>query len=551
MTQQQPTSAHELQDLRSRLEEAEATLDAIRNGRVDALVVATPQGAEKVYTLAGAEYPYRVLIEAMQQGAVTLGSDSTVVYCNQSFASMVERPQEQVIGTSFLSFIAHSNKSLLKDILRNRSERNRTSEVQMQRVDGSLIPVSIALTQLPLEDGLAVIVIVTDLTRQRQYQELQEVNRRKDEFLAMLAHELRNPLAPIVNAVQVLQLRNGSHNSDVQWACEVVDRQVQQMTRIVDDLLDVSRITRGTVVLHMKPRDVSAVVMRAIETSRPIIQFHKHTLTIVLHSESLTVEADETRLAQAITNLLNNAAKYTEQGGTIWISTEREGSDVLIRVRDTGVGLTPEMLPKVFDLFTQVERSIDRSQGGLGIGLTLVRSLLQLHRGSVSATSPGAGQGSEFVLRLPLLVELPSTFEHLAEDTFDCAPQRILVVDDNQDSATSLSMLLEMEGHQTFTCFDGQSALNAAQDFEPTVILLDIALPGMNGFKVAEQLRQQTETRDVILIAVTGYGADEDRRHSKEVGFDHHLVKPITYPMLQKLLGTAAASNRPEGHCRR
>ncbi len=318
------------------------------------------------------------------------------------------------------------------------------------------MPVTIAAGPLRLPGLTAISVIVTDLTGEKRYQDLQDVDRRKDEFLAMLAHELRNPLAPISNAVQALCLSDPNPESELRQTCDVINRQVQQLAAIVDDLLDVSRITRGKIALHLKPVEVSDVVMRAIETSRPLIESCGHSLRTSLPAQALRVEGDEARLSQAVTNLLNNAAKYTDRGGEILVTVAREGSDALIKVRDTGVGLSKEMLSSVFDLFMQAERSIDRSQGGLGIGLTLVRSLVELHKGSVSAASDGPGTGSEFTIRLPLLtqpaVPAPSAVRAPAAGS---TSRRILIVDDNQDSARTLAMLMKISGHETFLCFDG------------------------------------------------------------------------------------------------
>lgn len=536
MSDLQHDLAAENASLRQRLEEAEATLDAIRNGHIDALVVGSPEKGDRVYTLEGAEHPYRVLIEAMHQGAVTLGDDGTILYCNATFAQMVGRPLERIVGGAFVSFFPRAGKAVVKDVLRDALTSPQQAEMRLQRSDGTLLPITIAAGPLPLSDLSAMSVIVTDLTGQKRYQDLQDIDRRKDEFLAMLAHELRNPLAPIANAVQMLCLTNGDADSELRWTCELIDRQVQQMTSIVDDLLDVSRITRGKITLHMQPVAVSAIVNRAVETSRPLIESCGHSLQITLPSETLRVEGDEARLAQCVTNLLNNAAKYTDTGGLISLNVEREGSDAMVKVRDTGVGLSAEMLSSVFDLFMQVDRSLDRSQGGLGIGLTLVRSLVEMHGGSVSASSGGPGQGSEFVVRLPLLAAPAPALAAAVPDTAGSVSRRVLIVDDNKDAAKTLAMLMKLAGHETHTCFDGPSALEAAHSFRPEVVLLDIGLPGMNGYVVAEHLRQDSGVSDAVLIALTGYGAEEDRRRSQEAGFDHHFVKPVSYPQLKSLL---------------
>jgi PAS domain S-box-containing protein len=532
-----PDLQAENEELRRQLEEAESTLSAIRNGEVDALVI----GGKEIYTLHGADHPYRVLVEAMQQGAVTLSHDGGIIYCNAGFAEMVGRPAEKIIGAPITSVFSFADHDILKQSLAE-GQLEKQVELTLRADDGTRMPVLVSFNLLPLDGVLAVCLVITDLAEHKHNEQLKDTDRRKDEFLAMLAHELRNPLAPISNAAQMLDLWNKGDNKDAQWACEVIGRQVRQMTRIVDDLLDVSRITQGKIKLRKAAVDVSSIVSAAVETSRPLIEGRKHKLNITLASETLKVEADLTRMAQVITNLLNNAAKYTEEGGQIWLSVQRDGSDATIAVRDNGIGMPADMLATVFDLFPQADRTIDRSQGGLGIGLTLVRTLVELHGGSVSASSDGVGRGSEFVVRLPLVgasrmksVE-PSTAEtngHLAGFS-----QRILVVDDNVDSAKTLAMMLKVMGHESRVSHDGQAAIETAQEFRPTLVLLDIGLPRMNGYMVAEQLRSIPALRGVILVALTGYGEDQDRRRSREAGFDQHFVKPLSFAALQELVGS-------------
>ncbi|MBY0521931.1 MAG: response regulator [Gemmataceae bacterium] len=369
-------------------------------------------------------------------------------------------------------------------------------------------------------------------------------DKRKDEFLAMLAHELRNPLAPIRNAMAVLHFA-GATEPEHRWAREVIVRQVAQLTRLVDDLLDVSRITRGKINFHKERVELASVIARAVETSRPLIDARKHELRLALPADPLWLEADSTRLGQVLGNLLNNAAKYTPESGTIWLSCCREAGEIVIRVRDTGVGIPADMLPYVFDLFMQADRSLDRSEGGLGIGLTLVRSLVSLHGGSVEALSAGPGHGSEFVVRLPALpVEQPETSRLMPNG----APlswksnRRVLVVDDNEDSAETLAMVLKLSGHDVRMAHDGNSAIRLAQAFQPEVVLLDIGLPGMSGIEVARQLRQDPGLKHALIAAITGYGQDSDRQRSEEAGFDAHLVKPIDLDELRSLLSTLTKS---------
>ncbi len=376
--------------------------------------------------------------------------------------------------------------------------------------------------------------------RRRAEEALREAGRQKDEFLAMLAHELRNPLAPIRNAVQVLQqLRLEEPTLD--WGRAVIDRQVGQLTRLVDDLLDVSRLARGQISLKKEPIELRTIVERALETSRPLIEAHRHHLSVALPSEPVYLEGDLTRLAQALGNLLNNAAKYTEEGGRIGLTADRAEDHVVLRVRDSGVGIPPETLPYVFDLFTQGDRALDRAQGGLGIGLALVKKLVELHGGRVEASSPGPGQGSEFTLRLPTRSGPPALVAALAEPVESAAPAarlRILVVDDNADSAESMAMLLHLQGYETRSALDGPAALEAAQVFRPELILLDIGLPGMDGYEVTRRLRTQPHMDKTVLVAMTGYGHQRDYLQAKAAGFDHHLVKPVDPEALQRVLAS-------------
>ena len=364
---------------------------------------------------------------------------------------------------------------------------------------------------------------------------LKEADRRKNEFLAILAHELRNPLAPIHNAVEVLGLQEPPDPA-VQWPREIIERQVQQLNRMVDDLLDVSRITQAKFRLHKEPVQVATIVARAVETSEPMIAARKHRMSVDLPAEPLWVHGDKVRLAQIVANLLNNAAKYTAEGGEIWVSAERRADEAVLRVRDTGIGIPADLLPRVFDAFTQEERSPDRAQGGLGIGLALVRSLTELHGGRVEAKSAGRGKGSEFVVYLPALLEAPVETPTVRKNgDAELPKRRILVVDDNIDSAETLGLLLRLSGHEVKTAYSGQSALELARLDRPEIVMLDIGMPGMDGLEVARRLREVAGLKDVLLIAMTGYGQDEDRRRTEGAGFNSHLVKPIDLEQLNSL----------------
>lgn len=379
----------------------------------------------------------------------------------------------------------------------------------------------------------------------RLYDRTMEADRQKDEFLAMLAHELRNPLAPIPHAIQVLEEFSPA-DVDLKWARDVIDRQVQHLTRMVDDLLDVSRISRGKINLQKERVKLAHVVADAVEIARPLIENRKHKLAVSMPSEAMWLDADATRLAQVVYNLLNNAAKYTQKGGHIWLTVEREGEEAVLRVRDTGDGIAPEMLPEIFELFTQLDHALDRSQGGLGIGLTLVRHLVEMHGGQVQASSDGLGEGSEFVVRLPVLIQIRDG--ERAREKSDCAfaappCRRILIADDNEDFAELTGRLLERKGgHKVKVVYDGPAALKAARAFQPEVAFLDIGLPEINGYDLAQQLRKEPGLGELLLVALTGYGQESDRRRALEAGFDEHLTKPTRFDILQKILAERAGA---------
>jgi signal transduction histidine kinase/CheY-like chemotaxis protein len=378
---------------------------------------------------------------------------------------------------------------------------------------------------------------------------LAEADARKNEFLAMLGHELRNPLAPIRNAVKVMK-QLGFDNPELCWARDVVDHQVRQMAQLVDDLLEISRVTSGKVRLQKEAVDVATIVAFATETSRPVLETNHHRLSIALPSDAVYVDADPIRMAQVLSNLLNNAAKYTKPGGQIRLAAASEGPEVVFRVRDNGIGIPPEMLSGIFDLFAQVDHSLDHSQGGLGLGLTLVRSLVEMHGGSVQALSEGLSRGSEFIVRLPVLdlTQVRAEAPKAAPDTTagrkgqSRAPaRRVLVVDDNVSSAQSLAMVLKLDGHEVQVTHDGGGALEAVRWFRPEIVLMDIGLPGMDGYEVARRLRQDAELSAgiALLVAITGYAEDEARRRSREAGFDHHLVKPVDPDGVLSLLASS------------
>ena len=534
----------EIAELRLRLEEAEETIRAIRSGAVDAVVVEEPHGP-RVYTLQTADRPYRLLVEEMQQGAVTLSNDGSIAYCNRRFADLVGRPLERLMGIAFRDFIPIDAQTFYENLLQQGRAGFSQGESHVRTADGALVPVFLTLNALPPDCGAAVGLLVTDLTTQRHHEKLnallealKESDHHKNEFLAMLAHELRNPLAPLRSALQILRRTEGNGEA-VRSASEMMERQIGQLVRLVDDLLDVSRISRGKIELRRERVELAPVIHNAIETIRAVIESARHELTVILPPQPLYLHADAARLIQVFGNLLNNSSKYSEPQGHISLTAERQGNDAVVSVKDAGVGIPPNMLSKIFEMFTQIDTSLERARGGLGIGLTLVKRLVEMHGGSVSALSEGPGRGSEFVVRLPIMLEtpkVPQPPEPAVIESTSATLRRILVVDDNLDSATMLAMLLTLTGHETHTAHDGLAAVEAAATFKPDVVLLDIGLPKLNGYEAARKIRQQPLGKGMVLVALTGWGQEEDRRKSREAGFDGHMVKPVELDALMQLL---------------
>jgi signal transduction histidine kinase/ActR/RegA family two-component response regulator len=391
-----------------------------------------------------------------------------------------------------------------------------------------------------------LVGVVMDITGRKRAEdelrrlaaELSEADRRKDEFLATLAHELRNPLAPIRNGLELMKLVGGEAPI-VAEARTMMDRQLTQMVRLVDDLMDVSRISGGKIELRKERVSLATVVHSAVETSRPQIEKMGHKLTINLPAQPIFMDADLTRLAQVFLNLLNNAAKYSDRGGDIRLTAHQQGRDVVVSVVDNGIGIAVDQLQRIFDMFIQVDRSLEKSHGGLGIGLTLVKRLVELHGGFVEAKSDGPGMGSEFVVRLPVVADASlSQSLHPGDSSGAKTSLRILIVDDNRDGADSLSAMLRLMGNDTLTAYDGRQGIEAARKFRPDVILLDIGLPLVNGYEVCRRIREQPWCQDTVFIAVTGWGQEQDRRRSQEAGFDRHMIKPVDPAALMKLLST-------------
>jgi len=519
-------------------EEDRLLLNVIAN---QAAIVLQRSRADEARTLLAA------VVESSEDAIVSKTLEGRILSWNRGAERLFGYTPAEAVGQPIFMIIPperHDEERTILDRL-VRGERIEHYETVRMTKDGRRLDISLSIS--PIRDPAGRIIAASKVARditdhKRAEAAFREANRRKDEFLATLAHELRNPLAPLRNAVHILGTK-APPIPELQWVREVIDRQVQQMTRLVDDLLDVSRIDRGKIDMRKERTDLIAVINYALEASKPLIEKWGHELTVRLTPGPISLEGDPARLAQVLSNLLNNAAKYTEQGGKISVSVECEGRTAVIRIKDTGVGIPADMLPRIFDMFMQVDRSLERSRGGLGIGLSLVQKLVELHGGTVTAFSPGQGQGSEFVVRLPLVDECPPDDKAESVSARQTTPagaprRRILVVDDNKDAADSLGMLLRIMGNDVQIAYDGLQAVTQAGEFRPHLVLMDIGLPKLNGYEAARRIREQPNGGDVMLVALTGWGQDEDRRRSQEAGFDRHMTKPVESDVLEDLLAS-------------
>ena len=492
----------------------------------------------------------RVTLASLGEAVISTDSQGRITFLNAVAQQLTDCAAETALGNLFDRVFTtvdersgQAEESLVARVLKDGTVVE-TSNSALVVKNGQRTPIESTAAPIRGQAGSieGVVVVFQDVTeRKRTEERLRLADRRKDEFLATLSHELRNPLASIQNALEILKSPDADERI-VGQAREIMSRQLEQLVRLVDDLLDVSRITQSKIQLRKEMVDLGAVVAQAIETAQPLVEAQQHQLTVSLPPEPVRLRADPIRVAQVIANLLNNAAKYSNSRGHIWLNAWCEDDQVVLQVRDTGIGISPEILPHVFDMYVQAEEARDRTRGGMGIGLTLVRRLIELHGGTVRALSDGPGKGSEFVVRLPRNLEGESTSanethanngeaDHHREISGD-----VLIVDDNIDAAATLKILLKGRGYAVEVVHDGPTALRWTEEHSPSTVLLDIGMPGMDGYEVARRLRQQPRSRDLFVVAISGWGQEEDRRRSAEAGINYLLVKPVQIAALENLL---------------
>ncbi len=482
------------------------------------------------------------IVEASEDAIVSKTLDGVIRSWNSAAERLFGYTAQEAVGQPINLIIPPDRQDEERAIVQQLRRGERIEHFETVRVasDGRLIDISLSVSPLLDEDGQVVGAskVARDITeRKRAEAALREAERHKDEFLALLAHELRNPLAPLRDGLHVLRLANGDAET-VDQVRAMMERQLAHMVRLIDDLLDVARIGQNKIELRRARVPLATVIDAAVETARPAIEAQRHQLSVSLPAEPLFLDADLTRLAQVFSNLLTNSAKYTPANGRIWLTAQGSGNDAVVTVRDDGIGIPAEALLGVFDLFSQVDRSIERATGGLGIGLALVKGLVEMHGGTVTAESEGPGKGSTFTVRLPALITIPEPASATSPREVGAAGggRRILVVDDNRDAAFTLAKMLSLLGHAVGTARDGIHAIEQAEKLRPEVILMDVGMPALNGYEATRRIRQQAWGRSMIIIALTGWGQEDDRMQARDAGCDGHLVKPVSLPDLQKML---------------
>jgi two-component system, sensor histidine kinase len=540
MTISQTDSHEQTETLHRRLAEAEEMLRAIRHGEIDALVVEGSSGGQ-VYTLHSAEEPYRNLVEQMQEGAVVVSVEGHILYSNARFAALVGEPPESVVGSRIDRFVRASDRNEFDAWLRAGSGRHRGRLIGRDACD---VAVSLSLTTTPSPGAHRRSLIVTDL------RELLEANsgreraeresRTKNEFLATLAHELRNPLGAIGHAVGVLGLAHAGDERATR-AQEVIARQVGYISYLIEELLDVERVVSGKIRLDRRPLDMAEAVQRAVATvtggSRP-------DPFIDVSTETVWVEGDPVRIEQVLTNLLTNAVKYTPRGGQIRVRLRADSGDAVLSVEDTGFGISPGLLPFIFEMYVQADRTLARARGGLGIGLSLVRHLVEQHGGTIAASSKGEGHGSTFVVRLKQIPATGAAAGEAGSRERRMRPRRVLLIEDSADARETLRMMLELSGHVVYDAADGIRGLELLNMVRPDVGIIDVSLPGMDGYQVARRVREEPHGRDMLLLGLTSGDSPSASGRSTEQGFDHHLLMPVDFDQLATLLDDGARRSR-------
>jgi two-component system, sensor histidine kinase len=532
------THRAQIDAMQARLDDAEEMLRAIRQGEIDALVVEGTDGSQ-VYTLHSADEPYRQLVEQMQEGALVLTSRGDILYSNAQFAALVGEPLESLVGGRIQRFVHPSAIDDFDGLLADGSGRRRSS---MVAAGARAFEVSLSLTSTVVPGGNRLNLIVTDLTEvldaQSNRVRAEHDSRSKDEFLATLAHELRNPIGAISNAVQVLELTHAEGDRATR-AHEVIARQVAHVSHLINDLLDVERVVSGKIRLVRAPINLEEMIGRVVAT----VGANQHMdRRIEVTTEPLWVDGDALRLEQVLGNIITNAVKYTPAGGQIHVVLRADGADAVVSVEDTGLGISSRLLPFIFERYVQADRTLDRAQGGLGIGLMLVRRLVELHGGTIDAASDGEGHGSRFTVRLTQIPAATRSAGAAFQLERRAKPRRVLLIEDSSDAREMLRMMLELAGHVVYDAPDGDRGLALLNVVRPDVGIIDIGLPRMDGYQVARRIRQEPHGRGMLLVALTGYGAAEDVKRSLEHGFDHHLVKPVDPDQMARLIGTAAES---------
>lgn len=518
--------------LRTRLAEAEEMLRAIREGEIDALVVEGDNG-NQVYTLHSADEPYRNLVEQMQEGAVVLGLTGGIVYCNARFAELVGEPIHAVVGSRFDRFVNAPDREGFEAAVLAGTGRVRS---RLVRLATGALEVSLSIITTASTSGDRLNVIVTDLSELLEATSnrarAERDSRTKDEFLTMLAHELRTPLGAITNAVQVVEKTHAQGERAVR-AHDVIARQVGHISHLINDMLDVERVVSGKVRLNREPLDLGEVARRAVAAFVANPGLNRR---IEVTTESVWVDGDPERLQQVLANIITNAVKYTPAGGHIAVKLRAQNGDAVLTVEDSGYGISAKLMPFIFDLYVQADRTLDRAQGGLGIGLTLVRRLVELHAGTIVASSEGEGYGSRFTLRLK---EIPAAVAFVGISSLRdgrATPRRVLLIEDNADAREMLRMMLELAGHAVYDAPDGARGLELLSVVRPDVAIIDIGLPRMDGYQVARRIREDAHGRGMLLVALTGYSSAGDIERSSSHGFDVHLVKPVDPDQLARLL---------------